>query len=54
MVYYEVIEDLGDGSCATFRFRNKENADAFVEANEEWCGDGVTKVDTESPFFFKD
>lgn len=52
MIYFEVIEDLGDGSNATRRFKTREDAQKYVEQNEEWCYDGFDIVDTDSPDFF--
>lgn len=52
MIYFEVIEDLGDGSNATRRFKTREDAQKYVEQNEEWCYDGFDIVDTDSPLFF--
>ena len=52
MIWYEVIEDLGDGSVAARRFRTMEAAKAFVELEEEWCFEGAREVDTDSDFFY--
>ncbi len=52
MIWYEVIEDLGDGSSRVLRFRTEEKAEAFQKNNEEWCYSGVTKQNTEQPYFF--
>lgn len=52
MIWYEVVEDLGDGSSATRRFKTEEEASLYVEKHEEWCRDGYYKVDTDSPYFW--
>lgn len=52
MKWFEVVEDLGDGTSATRRFRTKEEAEKHVSMNEEWCYSGIDEVDTESPWFF--
>jgi hypothetical protein len=52
MKWFEVIEDLGDGSNATRRFKTEAEAIRYVEINEEWCYDGYDQVDTDSSQFF--
>lgn len=52
MKWYEVIEDCGDGSNVTRRFRTEEEAKRYVELNEEWCYDGYDEVDTDSTYFW--
>jgi len=52
MKWFEVVEDLGDGSSTTRRFRTKEEAGIYVDRHEEWCYSGVDEVDTESKWFF--
>ena len=54
MKWFEVIEDLGDGSSATRRFRTKEDAELHIERNENYCYSGYNEVDTDSKFFFYD
>lgn len=54
MIYYEVIENHGDGSYGVTRFKTMEQAKKYVEENEDWCTDGWDKVDTESKYFFYD
>ncbi len=54
MKWYEVVEDLGDGSSATRRFRSREAAEAYAYENQEWCYSGVDEVDTESEHFFRE
>ena len=52
MKWFEIVEDGGDGSSCVHRFRTKEEAEVYLEENEEWCRDGVDRVDTESSYFF--
>lgn len=52
MVWYEVIEDLGDGSSATRRFKTWEEADLYVEENIDYCPSGYDTVDTDSNYFW--
>ncbi len=57
MIYYEVVEDIGDGYAANRRFRTNEEAEAYIELvnNEDSdcaCLNGVDKIDTDSPDFF--
>jgi hypothetical protein len=52
MKWYEVLEDMADGSYATRRFKTREEADTYVAENEEWCRDGVDEIDTESSWFW--
>ena len=52
MKWFEVVEDLGDGTSVTRRFRTKEEAEKYVAMNEEWCYSGIDEVDTESSWFF--
>ena len=52
MIWWEIIEDLGDGSSATRRFRTKEEALKYESLNEEYCYSGIDEVDTESEWFF--
>ena len=52
MVWYEVIEDLGDGSSATRRFKTSEEADLYVEENIDYCPSGYDTVDTDSDYFW--
>jgi hypothetical protein len=54
MIWYEVVEDLGDGSSATRRFRTEEEAEEYLSENEEYCYSGVDKVDTDGKWFFYD
>lgn len=51
MKWFEVIEDLGDATSVTRRFRTEE-AEKYVAMNEEWCYSGIDEVDTESSRFF--
>ena len=58
MKWYEFTQDNGDGSYSKCRFKTEEEAEqalAYLENNDPfWAGDGdgVTKVDTDSPYFF--
>lgn len=52
MKWYEVIEDLGDGSSATRRFRTEQEAEYYVDTDDEWCRDGYECVDTDSTYFW--
>lgn len=52
MKWFELVEDLGDGSSTTRRFRTQEEAEKYESMNEEWCYSGIDEVDTDSPYFF--
>lgn len=57
MIYYEVVEDVGDGYAATRRFQTEREAEAYIEFvnNEESecvCLNGVDKIDTDSKHFY--
>lgn len=58
MKWWEFTQDNGDGSYSKLRFRTEEEAKAaknWLEENVEWWdgdGEGISKVDTDSPFFF--
>jgi hypothetical protein len=57
MIYYEVVEDVGDGYAANRRFRTLEEAEAFVEMVNGSDGDcvclnGVDTINTESSNFY--
>ena len=52
MVWYEVIEDMGDGSCATRRFKTWEEADFYLKENIDYCYSGYDIVDTDSDYFW--
>lgn len=52
MVWYEVIEDLGDGSSATRRFKTWEEADFYLKENIDYCYSGYDAVDTDSDYFW--
>ena len=51
MIYYEVVEDVGDGYAACNRFRTYEEAEAYAE-KWEGCMNGVTKIDTDAKDFY--
>lgn len=57
MIYYEVVEDVGDGYAATRRFRTNKEAEEYIEFvnNEDsdcCCVNGVDKIDTDKPGFY--
>ncbi|MND47885.1 hypothetical protein D3C80_387900 [compost metagenome] len=52
MIYYEVVEDIGDGYAASRKFRTSEEADKFCEENFSRRMNGVDRIDTESDDFF--
>jgi hypothetical protein len=61
MKWYEVMDNLGDGTCRARRFKTREQAQAWRDAMENYpyfqCdGDDspVIEVDTESLYFFDD
>jgi len=51
MKWFELVEDLGDASSVTRRFRTQEEAEKYRSMNEEWCY-SIDEVDTDSPYFF--
>lgn len=52
MKWFEVVEDLGDGSSTTRRFRTYAEAEKYEAANLDYCYSGINAVDTDSPSFF--
>jgi hypothetical protein len=59
MKWYEVMDDLGDGTSCARRFRTREEAQAWRDKMEacpyfQSDGDGspVSEVDTESVYFY--
>lgn len=57
MIYYEVVEDVGDGYAATRRFRTEAEAKEYIEFinNEDdecVCLNGIDLIDTESGDFY--
>lgn len=52
MKWYEVVEDLGDGSSATRRFETYSEAERYEERNDQYCYSGISEVDTESDWFY--
>lgn len=52
MKWFELVEDLGDGSNATRRFRTYEEAKAYESKYEDYCYSGIDEVDTESKYFY--
>ena len=53
MIYYEVVEDIGDGYAASRKFRTREEAEFYTEENEG-CMNGVDMIDTDAPNFYHD
>lgn len=51
MIYFEVVEDIGDGYAAARKFRTYKEAMQYAEKNEG-CMNGVDEVDTEGAGFF--
>lgn len=53
MIWYELTEDLGDGSSTTRRFRTEAEAGRYWELNINWIrSETIEVVDTDSPWFF--
>ena len=52
MIWFELIEDLGDGSSTTRRFKTLEEAEEYEKKNEEFCYSGIDVVDTDSKYFW--
>lgn len=51
MIYFEVVEDIGDGYACSRKFRTYKEAKQYAEKNEG-CMNGVDEVDTEGAGFF--
>lgn len=51
MIYFEVVEDIGDGYACSRKFRTREEAEQYAEENEG-CMNGVDRMDTDSADFF--
>jgi hypothetical protein len=51
MIYYEVVEDVGDGYAASRKFRTYTEAENYAE-KYEGCMNGVTRIDTDASDFF--
>lgn len=51
MIYYEVVEDVGDGYATGNRFRTFDEAEAYAE-KYEGCMNGVSKIDTDALDFY--
>ena len=51
MIYYEVVEDVGDGYAACNRFRTYTEAENYAE-KYEGCMNGVTRIDTDASDFY--
>lgn len=57
MIWYEIIRDLGDGSCAVYRFKTEDDARKlwdFWNDNDELSDWTIHKVDSEDENFFDD
>lgn len=52
MIWFELIEDLGDGTSTTRRFKTLEEAEEYEKKNEEFCYFGIDVVDTDSKYFW--
>lgn len=51
MIYYEVVEDVGDGYAASRKFRTRAEAEDYAD-NNEGCMNGVDRIDTDSRDFY--
>lgn len=51
MIYYEVVEDVGDGYAASRKFRTRDEAEQYTEENDG-CMNGVDRIDTDSADFY--
>ena len=51
MIYYEVVEDIGDGYACSRKFRTREDAEEYADFNEG-CMNGVDRIDTEAQGFY--
>ena len=51
MIYYEVVEDIGDGYACSRKFRNREEAEQYADDNDG-CMNGVDYIDTDSSDFY--
>jgi hypothetical protein len=51
MIYFEVVEDVGDGYACSRKFRTREEAEDY-EAYNEGCMNGVDRIDTDASDFF--
>lgn len=51
MIYYEVVEDVGDGYARSRKFRTREEAEQYADDNEG-CMNGVDRIDTDSSDFY--
>jgi hypothetical protein len=54
MIWYEVVEDLGDGSSTSRRFKTKEAAEKYEQEYIDYCYSGISEVDTDSKWFWHD
>ena len=51
MIYWEVVEDVGDGYAASRKFRTEEAAEKFADENDG-CMNGVDRINTDSNDFY--
>lgn len=51
MIYYEVVEDVGDGYAASRKFRTREEAESYADDNDG-CMNGVDRIDTDASNFY--
>lgn len=51
MIYYEVVEDIGDGYACSRKFRTREEAEQYADDNDG-CMNGVDYIDTDAPDFY--
>ncbi|MNB97591.1 hypothetical protein D3C75_448220 [compost metagenome] len=51
MIYYEVVEDIGDGYACSRKFRTRDEAEDYAE-KYEGCMNGVNKIDTDAIDFY--
>ena len=51
MIYYEVVEDIGDGYDCSRKFRTRDEAEVYVD-DHNGCMNGVDMIDTDASDFF--
>lgn len=51
MIYYEVVEDVGDGYACSRKFRTRFEAEEYAD-NNEGCMNGVDQIDTDAYDFY--
>lgn len=58
MIYYEVVEDVGDGYAASRKFRTYKEAEEYIDSvNDDAesdcsCMNGIDTIDTDQPGFY--